>query len=133
MTNSLGHGEYIIEIHDRVIISQSFGSWNDVTIRRFIKEYQNHAQRLVDQPWAGIVDVTQWQLATQEAELIATEFEQWCKNNNRQYVAIVGTSSIVNFQLSRAGLTQNNQQTQIQYFDKLSNAIDWLTLLKFMS
>jgi hypothetical protein len=133
MKNNWGHGDYIIETHDRVIISQSFGSWNDVTINEFIKEYQCHAQSLIDQPWAGIVDVTQWQLATQEAELIAKEFESWCCKNNRQCIAIVGTSPIVNFQLSRAGLNKKAQQTDIQYFDTLSNAIEWLTLLKFMS
>lgn len=103
MPLSLGHGSYQINVKDRVIISQSFGSWNDVTIKSFTKEYQSIAQPLINQPWAGIVDVTHWELATLDAEHIAKDFESWCKQHNRQYVAIVGTTPLVNFQLARAG------------------------------
>ena len=128
-----GHGSYQICVKERVIISQSFGSWNDVTINNFIKEYQGVAQNLINKPWAGIVDVTHWELATLEAENIAKGFELWCKEHNRQYVAIVGITPLVNYQLARAGLTRPHQQENIKFFTYTDDAVGWLTGLNFFN
>lgn len=132
MPQSLGHGSYHIVVKDRVIISESFGSWNDVTIRNFIKEYQTKATPLLGELWAGIVDVSQWQLATNEAELIAKDFEQWCIKHNRAYVAIVGGTSLTNFQLSRSGLGGSVSQTNILHVPEQHQAMEWLHQLGFV-
>ncbi|MGB1296631.1 MAG: hypothetical protein ACPG8A_00085 [Psychrobium sp.] len=133
MPKHLGHGSYHIKVADRVVISESFGSWNDITIKHFIAEYKLKAAPLLDRAWAGIVDVSHWQLATQEAEVIAKEFEQWCKTHNRHHIAIVGSNAMVNFQLTRSGLKASPDKTTINYFSNQQQALSWLTECGYLS
>ena len=46
------------------------------------------ARKLTSKPWGGLVDVSQWQLATPDAEVLAIEFEQLCIKHNRHFVAL---------------------------------------------
>ncbi|MGB0836116.1 MAG: hypothetical protein ACPGR2_16510 [Psychrobium sp.] len=126
MPKHLRHGSYRIKVVDRIIISESFGSWNDITIKHFVAEYKQKAAPLLDAPWAGLVDVSQWQLATQDAEVFAKEFEQWCKTNNRTHIAIVGSNAMVDFQLNRSGLKALPDQITVNHFNNQAQALDWL-------
>ena len=123
---SLAHGSYHLTMKDKTIISKSFGSWNDVTIKNFIKEYKDMAISLTDQPWAGVVDVTEWQLATHDAEVLAKEFEIWCSDHNRMFVAIVGSSPMIKFQLTRSGLSNQSDKMNVSHFSTTTQAYNWL-------
>ncbi len=133
MPKKLGHGSYHIQVDHRVLISESYGSWNDITIKHFIDEYKLKATPLLNKAWAAIVDVSQWKLATQEAETIAKDFELWCKNNNRAHIAIVGSNSMINFQLNRSGLDDNESHIAIDHFSSQEKALDWLAQFGYLS
>ena len=133
MPKTQGHGSYLIKVNERVIISESYGSWNEITIRHFIDEYKMKAAPLLNTAWGALVDVSHWQLATQEAEVIAKEFEQWCKSHNRSHIAIVGSNSMINFQLSRSGLDNDKQRIEIDYFPDQDKALKWLAQCGYLS
>ncbi len=124
------HGSYEMYVVQKVLVSKSYGSWNEFTCKEFFGRYIELASPLTNEPWGGLVDVSQWQLATPDAEKLAVIFEQWCIENNRNFVAIVGSSSIINFQLKRSGINNNTEIVDIRYFDTFDEAVDWFTKLR---
>jgi len=119
------HGSYKLYLVHRVLVSKSYGSWNAATCRDFFKHYVRLATPLINQPWGGLIDVSQWQLAIPEAESIAVTFERWCCENNRDFVAIVGSSSIIDFQLKRSGMACHNKLVDVRYFCDVDSATAW--------
>jgi len=116
---------YDISLVNRVLISKSFGSWDELTCLEFIEQYKSIASALTGQAWGGLIDVSQWQLATPDAEKLASKFELWCCEHNRQFVAIVGSSSLIDFQLKRSGLEASCDQVQVRAFTEFNDAVDW--------
>ena len=64
MPKKLGHGSYHTQAYHRVLISESFGSWNDIITKHFIDEYKSKATPLLHNAWEAIVDISQWKLPT---------------------------------------------------------------------
>jgi len=119
------HGSYKIYLVNRVLVSKSYGSWNEATCSEFCNQYMKLATPLIDHSWGGLIDVSQWQLAIPEAESIAVTFERWCCENNRDFVAIVGSSPLIDFQLKRSGTACHNKIVDVRSFSTSDSAIRW--------
>ncbi|NRA61317.1 MAG: hypothetical protein HRU25_10500 [Psychrobium sp.] len=123
------HGNYEMYVVGKVLVSKSFGSWNEFTVKEFFEQYIEMSAPLINAPWGGLVDVSQWQLATPDAEKLAVIFEQWCIENNRHFVAIVGSSAITDFQLKRSGIKDKTDIVDVRHFESFDEAIDWFIKL----
>jgi len=123
------HGSYKLALFNRVIVSQSFGSWNEYTSKDFFDEYIELATPLCDQPWGGLIDVREFQLTVPATEYLALKFEHWCDQNNRRYIAIVGSSSLINFQFERCGVASQASLVELKHFKQYDSAVAWFTEL----
>jgi hypothetical protein len=119
------HGSFEIQVKGRVIEVKVSGSWNADTAQRYCSEYSNLAAPLVNEPWAELVNLTEWELDTPEAEKILHDLSQWADKNNLKYEAMItGKSSIREFQLDR--IKNHPRKIIVKYFKTTDEAVNWL-------
>jgi hypothetical protein len=127
--NLRAHGEYQIETHGHVVEVTTSGSWNAEGMASFIENFKAESAKLAGQPWAALVDLTQWTLATPETEAQMDRLQEWCLAHNQVYEALVmSDSALVEAQMDRYSEVLAGKLEQ-RYFSDRDEAREWLTSL----
>ncbi|WP_354624712.1 hypothetical protein [Psychromonas sp. MME2] len=83
------HGSYKIELYEQVIIVRFISSWNRETSENMCKEFMQIASTITDNPWACLIDLTQWGLGGPEVWGPILDTNHWCAKNNQMHEAVV--------------------------------------------
>jgi len=124
---------YQVNVVDKVVISKCVGCWDaDVSIA-----YSKHIEQLViplkSEVWGALYDFSEWELATPETEALSGQFDLWCRDNNRGFVAVVGKSALLEFQLKRVNVPNRFDGVVIKHFDTVPSAIQWFRTLELIT
>ena len=123
------HGEYHIEIHGHVAEVTALGSWNAEGMDAFIQNFKDECAGFAGEPWAALIDLTQWGLATPETAIQMDRLQEWCLENNQTYEALVmSESALVEAQIERYSQLIQGKLEQ-RHFNDRQEARDWLKSL----
>ncbi len=75
--------EYTIEVdlENAVVYAKVYGQWTAETAQRYHDEFKKEVQPLLGQPWAKIVDVSNWKTSRNEVTAVVGKHMSWSKAN----------------------------------------------------
>lgn len=120
----LQHGSFDIACKDKTIIVKCMGAWNIETVQEFIPIYKKYVLAFDGQPWACLLDLTQWELATPEAWELIDELNVWGNANNQRYEAVICSISFQQIFVEQSHLVMPNVEKK--FCDDLAQAQQWL-------
>lgn len=119
-----GHGTFLNNIVDKVLISEWHGAWNLETSLAWSKHYLELAQALSHSPWASLIDLSQWELGTPDINPVIEKVNVWSDSN---YLTHEGVVCALNLQSEMAVIThQTMQNVQAATFANKNEAKNWL-------
>tara|TARA_R110001583_G_scaffold155625_1_gene307280 strand:- start:507 stop:896 length:390 start_codon:yes stop_codon:yes gene_type:complete len=118
------HGSFQMTIVDQTIVIQCFGTWNLETVLRLCEEYKELVEKINEKPWACLVDLSQWELATPAMWNEISELNEWSNNNNQKYEAVIYSLSIQRALMVDSHIVLTNVETN--FFENLDQAYKWL-------
>jgi len=123
------HGSYDLIVEGQTLTFRAYGTWNYETAKRWREETTKLVNGINDKPWACLVDLGHWELATPDIRSYAYDFNLWLNNNDLKYLAVVYRLHIQKeiLKISHAALTN----VKIKYFDNLEDANEWLSIIGF--
>jgi hypothetical protein len=123
------HGSYSLEVKGQTHILKAYGAWNYETVQRWGAETKQLVSTINLTPWACLIDLTEWELATPDAREYVYNLNLWFNDNNLKHLAIVYSLYIQKeiLKISQAVLTN----VEIKYFDTLEEAEKWLNSIGF--
>jgi hypothetical protein len=125
------HGEWKIEVNNKVLIQWFSGSWNEEAIITYVKEFRQKAAPLIGFDWAILSVFDAWELGVPEIEPHVIEHCQWFKDNGCiKDCNIYLPSEIKKRQLEKM-LPQTEENYERLIFDDIDKAIDWLDRCEF--
>lgn len=72
------HGSYYITCSKNTLLVKCIGSWNLETTRLYSLEFKATVAPLINDHWAAIFDMRNWELATPESMPVFQNLMQWC-------------------------------------------------------
>jgi len=124
---------YQVNIVDKVVISKCVGCWNADVSNAYYKNIKQLVIPLKSEIWGALFDFSEWELATPETEELSGQFDVWCRDNNRGFVAVVGQSALLTFQLKRVNVPNRFDGVIIKYFDTVPSATQWFRSLELIT
>lgn len=118
------HGYFNIEIVEQTLIIKCFEAWNFETTLRFCKEYKELVEKINDKPWACLVDLNQWDLATPDMWDEIHKLNEWSNINNQKYEAVICSMSLQKSMVEKSHTAFTNVETS--FFENREQAYDWL-------
>jgi len=118
------HGYFQMEIVDQTLIIKCFDSWNLETVLRLCKEYKELVEQIKDKPWACLVDLSEWELATPEMWDEIIELNKWGNSNNQKYEAVICSMSLQKSLMEESHTVLTNVETK--FCDNIERAYEWL-------
>jgi len=121
------HGRFHIWLDNRVILARVTGQCNKEMALKYSTQFKDIANPLVGQPWAHIVYLDDWDLATPEVEGIITDLVTWLVANGLMRTAQVYSPNMLKkFQIDRMVKSKIDHFTR-QVFDNGEDAFEWLS------
>ncbi|MDP5029709.1 MAG: hypothetical protein NWQ54_12360 [Paraglaciecola sp.] len=125
------HGSFTIEIKDKTIEVCAFGAWNEKTSELFKEQYLRQAQCLTAEPWACLLNLTDWELGTGEILRVGQDLNAWSYAHNQRFSAIVSSLALHRHLIEK--IQEPTKSIQHQYFTQSQAAKDWLRSLNLYS
>lgn len=118
------HGDFQIRLAGQVVISALKGAWNAETAHKYFDEVRDCAREICHNPWARLVDLSEWEGSGDDVAQILVNLQQWSAEHNSKYVAYVKPHT-----LSRYMMEKYNVSDVIDYsvFDDHQSALAFLT------
>ena len=88
------------------------------------EEFKLNASKLIDAPWACLVDLSDWQLAGRDIWEPIVALNHWCSEHNQALEAVVCEMAVQKFMIERAHGAL--PETQIAFFDNMTKAKQWI-------
>lgn len=95
------HGDFKLELRGNILLSHSYGAWNKETALEYVKEATALLAPVINQPWAIITHISDWELATPDCDLI--------------HKVIIGNA--VKLGLSREAVVNSKGQIKLEQFN----------------
>lgn len=121
------HGSFEMEIVDQTLVIKCFDAWNIETVLRLCNEFKELAETLNEKPWACIVDMSQWELATPEMWDEINKLNQWTNSNNQKYEAVICSVCIQEILMKGSHSALTNVETK--FCENIDEAYEWLSNL----
>jgi hypothetical protein len=121
------HGLFTIEVRDKTLISTLCGAWNYETSLRYSEECKRLVDNLIGEPWASLVDLSEWELATPDVMKVNDELNTWASINNLKYEVVICSSSSQRALLEKYQESLNGVETK--FVDNLEQACEWLKII----
>lgn len=118
------HGSYRMELIDQVLVLRAYGAWNLETTQRWSEEYLALADKLKAEPWACLVDLTEWGCGPQECIPCVDKVNEWGNVNNQSYEVVICQSLFQ--QKILKGVHQKLSNVETEFFQDESQAWQWL-------
>lgn len=81
MTQSGAHGEYQILAEGNILLCRIHGSWNLHCANNFVADITERVKQFGGQPWARVINMTNYQLGTPEVTERMHRFGEWANEN----------------------------------------------------
>ncbi len=120
----LQHGLYKIEIEGNLLISQFFGAWNYEQTKSYQEQVKIEAGPLLDNPWARIVDLSQWEGGGEETIAPLIMLQKWSEQHNCVQVVFVNPPLVPAFMLEKYGDPYGNYKV----VKTIAEAKSWLKI-----
>lgn len=88
------HGSFDMKIINQTLVVKAFRAWNYETVLRYGTEYKQLIEKLKNKPWACLVDLTEWELATPDIWEHIDELNEWGNINNQRYEVVICSLAI---------------------------------------
>ena len=131
-TTRLEHGTFELQIKGKTLISKAFGAWNYETALRYAKECRKLIeQNLLNEPWASIVDLSEWELATPDIWDAIDELNVWASENNLKHEVVILSLSLQKtlFEQTQEGFTD----VETKFVDNIAEAYLWLEQFGYLA
>ena len=120
------HGEWKLEINNKVIIQWFSGSWNEEAVIEYVKDFRKTAAPLVGDNWGILSIFDAWELGVPEIEPHVIEHCQWFKDHGCiKDCNVYLPSEVKKMQLENM-LPQSEGNYERCIFSCINEAIDWL-------
>jgi hypothetical protein len=75
--------EYTIDVdqENAVVYAKVYGQWKPETAQKYHEDFKKEVQPLLGQPWAKIVDVSNWKTSRNEVTTVIGRHMSWSKAN----------------------------------------------------
>lgn len=123
------HGTYTLEVNQRTLTFTAYESWNYEATIEWGEEFKSMVTQMNDEPWACLVDLTKWELATPDTKRYLSELYVWLNNQNLKYLAVVFGHSIQKDLLEKTYEILTNVDKN--YCFDIDEAKNWLNSVGF--
>ncbi|WP_159817914.1 hypothetical protein [Colwellia sp. 20A7] len=123
------HGSYTLTVNKNTLTFVAYDSWNYEAAIDWGQELKKLVIQMNNEPWACLVDLTQWELITPDARSYISELYSWLNNQNLQYLAVVFGLSIQKSLLEETYKLFTN--VEIKYCVDSTEANNWLNSVGF--
>lgn len=120
------HGNWTIEVYDRVIITCTSGAWNKEAMQEFCAEYRRKAAPILGAPWASLLMIDNWELGVPEFEPLLKSHLNWATENGLSREAAVFEGGHLREEQMRRNIPTNGPFYQRKNFRTLQQASGWL-------
>ena len=118
------HGSFELSVKNQIVIIKAMGAWNFEMAVEFGEQYKALVLTFNQDPWACLIDLTEWELFTPEASDYLDDINRWADANNQRFEAVVCGLSI------QQSLLEKNQaaftHVETQFCESLDLACQWL-------
>lgn len=119
------HGSFEIKLVGQVLVIKAYNDWNLETVLRLCDECKILSSQIIDEPWAGIIDLSCWELGTPAIWEAIEELDAWINQNNYKYEAVIINSSLQKKLLERSHEVLSNTETK--FCKDIDEAFSWLS------
>lgn len=120
------HGHFDIWRDNTVILARLKGQWNSEMAQTYANDFKALAEPLLNQDWAHIVYLDDWELGTPEFEAVILELVQWVIEHGLKRTAQVYSPSMLKqFQMDRM-VKETQGEFVRQVFANEQQAFAWL-------
>jgi len=120
------HGQFTLWQDNRVILAHIQGQCNEDMALAFANDFKKIIEPLIHSPWAHIVYLDDWELATPEVENIIKNLVIWLIQHGLTHTAQVYSPNMLKrFQLDRM-VTEKTDTFERQVFSEQQAAFNWL-------
>ncbi len=116
------HGHFIIKQENNLLFSYFFGAWNIEQSLTYVEQVKCSVQTLKEQPWARIVDLSQWEGAGKEATEPLKELQLWSEHSNCIQTLFINPPLIPKFMIEKYG----DPYASYQVLQSVEEAKEWL-------
>lgn len=97
------HGHFIIKQESNLLFSYFFGAWNIEQTLTYAEQVKCSVQTLQNQPWARIVDLSQWEGGGEEVTKPLIDLQLWSEYNNCVQTLFINPPLIPKYLLEKYG------------------------------
>lgn len=120
------HGHYDLWLDNHVVLARIKGQWNDIMARQYAESFKEIVQPLIQESWAHIVYLDDWDLGTPEVEPIITELVEWViRHGLKRTAQVYSPSMLKKFQMDRM-VKETIGEFERHVFPKEAPAFEWL-------
>ncbi|GAA6135624.1 hypothetical protein NBRC116188_24140 [Oceaniserpentilla sp. 4NH20-0058] len=120
------HGQFNIWLNNRVVLARIKGQCNEDLAHKYAHAFREAIKPLSGKPWAHILYLDDWDLATPEVEVIMTDLVRYLALNGLTCSAQVFSShALKQFQLNRI-VKEKKEAFKRRTFNDQASAVEWL-------
>ncbi|MBA6231409.1 MULTISPECIES: hypothetical protein [unclassified Colwellia] len=123
------HGSYKLEVNRNTVTFIAYDAWNYEAAIEWGKEFKSIVLQMNNEPWACLVDLTEWELATPDTRSYISELYLWLNNQNLKYLVVVFGLSIQKEILEKTYKILTNVEKK--YCEDIGKANNWLNSVGF--
>jgi hypothetical protein len=97
------HGHFILRQENNLLFSYFFGAWNIEQALTYTEQVKRSVQTFKKQPWARIVDLSQWEGAGEEVTKPLADLQRWSEHNNCIQTLFINPPLIPKYMLEKYG------------------------------
>jgi hypothetical protein len=97
------HGLFNIKVEENLLLVQFFGAWNHAQAQHYNQEAKLAATPLLNQPWARIIDLSQWEGGGEETIAPIANLHQWSQQHNCFFAAYINPPLVPQFMIEKYG------------------------------
>ncbi|WP_214001047.1 hypothetical protein [Arsukibacterium sp.] len=119
-------GHFTVSQDSQVIFTYAAGGWDVMTARDYCASFKKAAANVYHKPWAHILLLDDWILATPEVEPVILDLAHWSVANKLLCTAKVYRENMLKqYQLAKMNPVSSATYCQ-QEFTEQQAALDWL-------
>jgi hypothetical protein len=70
-----------VDLENAVVYAKVYGQWKQETAQKYHDDFKKEVQPLLGQPWAKVVDVSNWKTSRNEVTTVIGRHMSWSKMN----------------------------------------------------
>ncbi|MCH8538010.1 MAG: hypothetical protein LAT66_09595 [Alkalimonas sp.] len=98
-----GKKRFQIVVEERVIWVKAMGTWTSLTVTDYVTELRAQVQRLIQNPWAIVLDAREWQACPADVFAQLQAKTDWCLQHQLKFgVVLLPEQPLLCWQFAKA-------------------------------